>query len=88
MFYTYIYYSLSDKRFYIGYTNNIERRVCEHGRGKVVSTSKRNDLKLIFYEAYFSEKDARRREKYFKTTKGKKGLRQMLSESLKEINKK
>jgi len=85
MYYTYVYYSLSDKRFYIGYTNNIERRMCEHRKGKVVSTSKRNDLKLVFYEAYFSEEDAKRRERYFKTTKGKKVLRQMLKESLKEI---
>ncbi len=85
MFYTYVYYSLSDKRFYIGYTNNIERRINEHENGKVKSTAKIKDLKLIFYEAYFSEQDARRREKYFKTTKGKKVLRQMLVESLEEI---
>ncbi|MFC1756536.1 GIY-YIG nuclease family protein [Patescibacteria group bacterium] len=86
MFYVYILYSLSDKKFYIGYTNNIERRMSEHKSGKVASTANRKNLKLIFYEAYFSKQDAERREKYFKTTKGKKVLKQMLRESLQEIS--
>jgi len=36
----------------------------------------------MFYEAFILEKDAKRREKYFKTTKGKRVLRLMLKDSL------
>ncbi len=75
MYYTYILLS-KNKKFYIGSSNNLRRRIAEHKRKKKVS-------KLIFYEAFVSEKDARRREKYFKTSKGKSTLRQMLRESLK-----
>jgi len=37
---------------------------------------------MIFYEAYRNLKDAKRREKYFKTTKGKTTLKIMLKEYL------
>jgi len=40
-------------------------------------------LELIFYEAFPTKTDALRRESYFKTTKGKVTLRQMLKGFLK-----
>jgi len=81
-YYVYILLSLYDKNFYIGLTNDLKRRLSEHKQGKNISTAKRLPLRLIYYEAFTSEKDARRREKYFKTTKGKKTLRLMLREAL------
>jgi predicted GIY-YIG superfamily endonuclease len=42
-------------------------------------------LKLIYYESHLSKADAARREIYFKTTKGKSTLKQMLRESLRNI---
>ena len=75
MYYTYILLS-KNKKFYIGSSNNLRRRIAEHKRKKKI-------FKLIFYEAFVLEKDAQRREKYFKTSKGKSTLRQMLRESLK-----
>jgi len=81
-YYVYILLSLYDKNFYIGLTNNLKRRLSEHKQGRNISTAKRLPLKLIFYESFLSEKDARRREKYFKITKGKKTLRLMLRETL------
>jgi putative endonuclease len=81
-YYVYILLSIRDKKFYIGLTNDLKRRLSEHKQGKNVSTAKRLPVKLIFYESFISEKDARRREKYFKTTKGKKTIRLMLRETL------
>lgn len=77
-YYVYVLRSLKDGLFYIGYTNDLKRRVAEHLRGANISTAKRLPLELIFYEAYPSKEDAERREQYFKTTKGKTTLRQML----------
>lgn len=77
MYYTYVLYG--GKRFYIGYTSNLKRRLHEHSLGKVKSTKNLN-VKLIFYEAFISKLSARSREKYFKTTKGKRALRIMLKE--------
>ena len=68
---------------YIGSTDNLKRRFREHSIGKIQSTKSRKPLKLIFYEAFSNKEDAIRRERYFKTTKGKTTLRIMLRESLK-----
>ena len=81
--YVYILSSLKDNQFYIGSTNNVKRRLKEHQLGKTVSTSKRLPIELIYFEAHRAKLDAIRREKYFKTTKGKTTLRQVLREFLK-----
>lgn len=65
---------------YTGYTHNLKKRFCEHNNGEETSTKAYIPFDLIFYEAYRNEKDAERREEYFKTTKGKVTLRLMLKE--------
>ncbi|MFQ5714412.1 MAG: GIY-YIG nuclease family protein [Candidatus Scalinduaceae bacterium] len=42
-----------------------------HLSGKNLSAKSRRPFKLIYYEALLSKEDAQRREKYFKTIKGK-----------------
>ena len=80
--YLYVLLSLKDHKFYIGSTNDLKRRIVEHQKGKNTSTAKRLPVELIYFEGHCSKEDALRREKYFKTTKGKTTLRQMLRESL------
>ena len=82
-YYVYVLLSLKDRKFYIGYTNNLKRRFEEHQRGENLSTSKRLPVELILYEAFLSKDDAQRRERYFKTAKGKTTLRQMLRDYFK-----
>ncbi|MFH1824784.1 MAG: GIY-YIG nuclease family protein [Candidatus Firestonebacteria bacterium] len=81
-FYTYVLLSLQDNNFYIGFTDDLERRIKEHEQGKNISTSKRLPVKLIYFEGHLSKEDALRRESYFKTTKGKTTLKQILKEYL------
>ncbi len=81
--YVYVLRSLKDQLFYIGYSDDLRKRVKDHNAGKNVSTKNRRPLELIFYEAYPSKADALRRESYFKTTKGKTTVRQMLKDFLK-----
>jgi putative endonuclease len=81
----YVLYSLSDDKFYIGFTENLKRRLAEHFSGKNISTRSRRLLRLIFCEYYLSKSDACRREKYFKTSVGKRCLRIMIKKSLDEI---
>ena len=80
--YVYILISQKDKLFYIGYSENLRQRIEEHNQGKNISTRNRRPLELIFYESFPNKFDALRRERYFKTTKGKTTLRQMLTEYL------
>ena len=85
MYFVYVLLSLKDDKFYIGYSKDLKRRLKEHDSGKNTSTKSRLPLKLIYYEAHLSKADAARRERYFKTTKGKSTLKQMLRESLKRF---
>ena len=85
MFYcVYIFFDNTQERFYVGFTANIERRIKEHNRGQNWTTKRMLNRKIVFTECFTSEEDARRREKYFKTTKGRKTLKIMLRGSLKE----
>ncbi|MGB8658541.1 MAG: GIY-YIG nuclease family protein [Candidatus Zixiibacteriota bacterium] len=81
-YYVYVLKSQKDKKFYIGYTHNLRQRFKEHQEGIVTSTKPRAPLDLIFCEAYRNRYDAMRREKYFKTSKGKTTLKQMLKKFL------
>jgi putative endonuclease len=66
MFYVYIIRSNKDGNLYFGSTNNLKRRLKEHNNGLVFSTKSRKPFDLIYYEAYRSEKDARKRESNLK----------------------
>ena len=83
MYYTYILVSEKDKKFYTGSTEDMKRRMHEHQEGKVPSTKNRRPLRLMLYEAYPTKTEAQRRERYLKSSDGKKELRIRLSVSLK-----
>ena len=82
MYYTYILKSEKGK-LYIGSSSNLTRRLKEHKAGKSWTTKRMANVELIFYEAFKDKRDALRREKYFKTTKGRFSFKQILRESLK-----
>ena len=81
MYYVYILL-LSNKQLYVGITNNIRRRLREHELGKSLFTKNRLPVKLVFCETFINKNDAQRRERYFKTRKGKSTIRLMLRETL------
>ncbi len=66
MFYVYLLKSQKDRDLYIGFTNDLKRRVQEHNNGLVPSTKLRRPFELIYFEGYKSEKDARHREQNLK----------------------
>ena len=78
--YVYVLKSINRNFIYVGFTHNLKKRFFEHNNHEEISTKAYAPLDLIFYEAYRNEKDAKRREEYFKTTKGKTALRTMLIE--------
>lgn len=82
--YVYVLRSRIKNFLYVGFTHNLKKRFVEHNNKEEVSTKAYAPFELIFYEAYRNEKDAKRREEYLKTTKGKTTLRSMLREYLKQ----
>lgn len=79
-YYVYILQSLKDQGLYIGYTKDLRRRLKQHNGGADSYTKKYMPWQLIHYEAYRNEDDARRREKYLKTSQGSRLLKRMLKE--------
>ena len=79
-YYVYILKSLKDGKNYAGYTKNLKLRFEQHQNGDVESTSYRRPLRLIYFEACLNQKDALKREKYFKTHYGKMYLKNRLAE--------
>lgn len=73
MFYVYL---LENERgeLYTGYSTDLKRRLLEHNHGRNTSTKNRM-WKCIYYEGCIAEEDARRRERYFKTTDGRRALK-------------
>ncbi len=85
MYYLYVLKSTKDNKFYIGRTNDLERRLKEHNDGLSTSTSYRRPLTLMYYEAYISFRDAQIREVRLKQFKnGYKELMKRLHYSLHE----
>jgi putative endonuclease len=80
--YTYVLRSDSDGDWYTGSTGDLRARLRLHAEGRVRSTASRQPCRLIYYEACINRSDAFRRERFLKTGKGKRFLRNRLAEYL------
>ena len=67
----YILKSLTNGRYYIGSTNNFERRLTEHNIGKSKATKFTMPFELAFLQEYDSLKEARRIERRLKNFKSR-----------------
>ncbi|PIZ70392.1 MAG: hypothetical protein COY09_03140 [Candidatus Portnoybacteria bacterium CG_4_10_14_0_2_um_filter_39_11] len=84
MYYFYLLQSIKkSSEIYTESTNNLKYRFSEHNQGKVFSTKRHLPWKLIYYETYLPEKDARLREQKFKRHgKGNQEMKKRLENSL------
>ena len=84
MYYVY-YLKMNNCQIYTGSTKDLKTRIRLHESGNVNTTSKYLPVTLIGYESYILKSDAQRREKYLKTTEGKRLFRQQFRDILKQI---
>ena len=82
MYYIYILQSKKDKQFYVGYTDDLKNRLKLHNAGRVESTKNRLPFELVYYEACKNQQDATHREKYLKTSCGKRYIKARLKKYL------
>jgi len=66
MYHVYIIKSKEDNSLYVGYTNDIERRLQEHNSGRVGYTKTHRPWTLVYYESFVSLEDTKEREKGLK----------------------
>jgi len=79
MYFVYILQSLKDKRTYVGYTNDFDRRFKEHNLGQSKATKHRTPLILLFKEQYEDIKAAKSRELWWKSGFGRNKLKEYFS---------
>jgi len=84
MYYVYVLISKEDGQFYVGYTADLKKRLELHNRGKIESTKYRKPFELVYYEASLNKEDALHRERYLKTTYGKRYIRNRIRRYLEE----
>jgi len=83
MYYVYLFQCVDDKSWYIGYSVNLKQRVERHNKGDGArTTSRKKNWKLIYYEAYLDERDAKGRERFLKSGSGRRFLKKQLSHFL------
>ena len=87
MYYVYVLYDGTKNKFYIGSTNNLDRRRKEHNLGKTHTTSRMKEKNLVYYEASLSKTDALRREKQLKTGFGRGYLRNRIKNYISTLTK-
>ena len=75
MFYAYVIKSITKDYFYKGHCENLEKRILEHNSGMTTSIKPYIPFKLIYFEEFELRVDAVKREKYFKTSAGRKFLK-------------
>ncbi len=78
MYYVYILLNIARTRTYTGTTNDIARRFKEHNAGEISSSRPYRPYELIHTESFPSLSEARKREKYFKSTPGRRKIREII----------
>ncbi len=78
----YILQSETTARYYVGSTNDLERRMSEHARNHTPSTRNRGPWKLVHQEEFLSLAEARKREGEIKRWKSSRLIRALIESSV------
>jgi len=75
MFYAYVIKSVNHDYFYKGHCKDIAVRLQQHNAGMTESIRPYLPFELVYFEEFNTEDEAIRREKYFKTSAGRRYLK-------------
>ncbi len=70
MYYTYILFNKINKRYYIGFTPDLKKRLQKHFNGQIKSTKSNLNYQLEWYCAFKTKKQALEFERYLKSGSG------------------
>ena len=78
MYFVYIIKSLIVSRYYIGSTENVDRRLSDHNSGKVKSTKAYKPWEIVYLERFDIKSDALKREKQIKSYRSGNAFKKLL----------
>ena len=80
MSFVYILKSEKNGRYYIGSTDNLDRRIIEHNSGKTHSLKYLVPLRIVFHQKFTDNNEAKQMEQKLKRIKSRKILEQTISD--------
>lgn len=81
MFYTYVLKSVKFNKFYTGYTENLEKRLLEHNNKLNYYSKRYAPWRVVYFEKFYTQEEAIKREKYFKSAAGRNWLKKNVEKS-------
>ncbi len=78
MYYVYVLRSIPTGRLYKGFCSDLNERLAQHNAGKTRSTKPFTPWEIVYFEEVPSLKQAILREKYLKTSAGRRFLKKIL----------
>jgi putative endonuclease len=79
VYFTYVLKSKTHNYFYKGHCKDLQKRLDQHNAGMTVSLRPYLPFEIIYFEQFETEIEAVKREKYFKTSRGREFLRKTLA---------
>ena len=79
MFYAYVIKSIAHDFYYKGHCENLDVRLDQHNARMTGSIKSYAPFQLIYFESFSSREEAIAREKYFKTSAGRRFIKTKLS---------
>jgi len=78
MYYVYILLNEAKTRTYTGVAQDVNERLSMHNAGKVKSSSPYRPYNVIHTESFETLSEAQQKEKFYKSTTGRRRLKKML----------
>ena len=78
MFYAYVLKSIDHDFFYKGHCQDLDKRLLQHNSGMTISIRPYIPFKIIYSEEFETEQEAIAREKYFKSSAGRRFLKKVI----------
>jgi putative endonuclease len=77
MYYVYILLNERNTKTYTGVADDVNKRLAEHNAGRVKSSRPYRPYKIIHAESFETLKEARQKERFYKSTTGRRKLKEM-----------
>ena len=86
MYHVYILLNETKTRTYTGVAADVDERLKKHNDGKVLSSRPYRPYDVIHVETYPTLKEARQKERFYKSTTGRRKLRELISRVSTDVN--
>ena len=78
MYYTYVVKSIRHDFYYKGHCENLDERLKQHNAGMTESIRPYIPFEIAYFEEFVTREDAIKREKYFKSSAGRRFLKKVI----------